>query len=1406
MESDNQTSEAKYPLTGNSSRDSVRKMLYEVFQGDPELGPFLPILEECKDPKSKQYRDKCRAGPRFEASRRDFRAQVLDAKTLISDEFVQGKSTSAPTGDQINSQRPPNGPHGAQGMMPRPNIGMQGPGMGFRPTGPQGMRPRMMMGGQPPGFRPPMGGIRQNIPTYIPTQQTPIIEQQPEGNISERNLKEQAQQQTQNQIETNTNQNVIQKQQSEDRHQFSAVQNNKHEPLQESKQQQMIQRDSSQSLNQSIQSIERQQQNNEYVERSNEKQAQNVQQNQLNNDNSQINQDSQKMQQNENIRVLDQSVDISESRESAANAAKKKKKKKKKAAGTTKGVEQTIDQKSPEQEQTQVSQQVSQSNNDNNEDEGERRIQAQIESNLSMIDNVSLRQQPIDQQQQQTLIQERIVEQQKQNQENNLDDTQYESSKLGSNYQFLDQSSSVIIEDREETFLSVNQRSNNLQDYSQLQDQSKINESVNILSNLNINEQEEIKEEQKVIEELAVSKKSSRPISKRESQNKIIELDNQVSGEESVQSSKIFQKLEQEQSEIGQDQISHQAPKTHNKTLSIKSQAQSSQQQQNNEPDRDNIKRLQDALSYKRSQKKDLAEKLIHLENDCHLQQRKANMLMEENKQLRDDLKDKDRKLKQLKVKEQEQEALVTAQARGYESQINERQLEINQLKKENLRHKEEKHQYRDKLQQLMDETQAQRQFLDNLMKSIEQRVNNTQFSQQIISQNVNSGDSGSNQSEQVEQLQREIRDQKQHYEQKIRDLNEELNNRTRMFQRTERQNIQLQEKNNQLNELLSQVEIQQLSTVAGSGSNQRDSSAIFNRRQQPSHLADNNESDIPRAYEEEGTGGDGGYNQSNLHQIRNQNDFLISDEGGNIAAVNGGSMDQYEDESNHNNDDIISQPRNQRQHQQQQNYQLEAVGGGHTQFEEEGDQEDDIDEDDDYEDDEHLNGGEDDEEDEEGNQFDDNTQGIAQQFSQSNNRDNQILGQQHQQLNPTNFNDETEGYAGGQQTYGQSRQRKQGQRRRGNRQQNQQNTSASNSIFQNPRQRNSRGRQRSNQQHIQQQQQVIQQQNPLAESLNAPPSSQVAQSQLRQNQLSQAPPSDFFQNYGDSSTLFMHNQNRDQSAPFHQTHHSAVNQREGGVAGQGVVLTAGRSNLPQQTAESMMSAESGSTATAYFDKNQFHRGHNAPLVRQHNQPSSLQSVQQNAQQQIQTGSNNQTHQLTNIQQVPSDLFSDTDNYTAAVGAPTSRAAAHPRQQRQQVSNQQNLYGGYQFQEEVKQSSGEIPIYYQMNSNQQQLQQQTAYGSIRINNHPHNQFVGGSGEQEEDSSSGFFVGGPSIIQPQMQTMSQQYHSHGSAGGPGSAFESSKRNQSSVQQIRPNLIHQQQQDQSNTPTRNVIQSH
>ena len=33
----------------------------------------------------------------------------------------------------------------------------------------------------------------------------------------------------------------------------------------------------------------------------------------------------------------------------------------------------------------------------------------------------------------------------------------------------------------------------------------------------------------------------------------------------------------------------------------------------------DSVKRLQDSLHYKRSQQKELTEKLVHLENDCQL-------------------------------------------------------------------------------------------------------------------------------------------------------------------------------------------------------------------------------------------------------------------------------------------------------------------------------------------------------------------------------------------------------------------------------------------------------------------------------------------------------------------------------------------------------------------------------------------------------------------------------------------------------------------------------------------------------------------------------------------------------------------------------------------------------------------
>ena len=71
----------------------------------------------------------------------------------------------------------------------------------------------------------------------------------------------------------------------------------------------------------------------------------------------------------------------------------------------------------------------------------------------------------------------------------------------------------------------------------------------------------------------------------------------------------------------------------------------------------------------------------------------------------------------------------------------------------------------------------------------------------------------------------------KANYEARIRELNEDLQSRTRNLQRVERQNLSLQEKNIRLNNSLQSTEVQQLSTVAGSGSNQRDIAASLNRR-----------------------------------------------------------------------------------------------------------------------------------------------------------------------------------------------------------------------------------------------------------------------------------------------------------------------------------------------------------------------------------------------------------------------------------------------------------------------------------------------------------------------------------------------------------------------------------------------
>jgi hypothetical protein len=81
-----------------------------------------------------------------------------------------------------------------------------------------------------------------------------------------------------------------------------------------------------------------------------------------------------------------------------------------------------------------------------------------------------------------------------------------------------------------------------------------------------------------------------------------------------------------------------------------------------------------------------------------------------------------------------------------------------------------------------------------------------------------------------MESVQKEMRDMKQQYDQRIRELNEELQTRMRNLQRVERKNVSLTEKYMRLHNVVNNMEVQQLSTVAGSGSNQRDASMHFNR------------------------------------------------------------------------------------------------------------------------------------------------------------------------------------------------------------------------------------------------------------------------------------------------------------------------------------------------------------------------------------------------------------------------------------------------------------------------------------------------------------------------------------------------------------------------------------------------
>jgi len=91
----------------------------------------------------------------------------------------------------------------------------------------------------------------------------------------------------------------------------------------------------------------------------------------------------------------------------------------------------------------------------------------------------------------------------------------------------------------------------------------------------------------------------------------------------------------------------------------------------------DSLKRLQDSLQYKRSQQRELTERLVHLENDCQLQQRKATLLMEENKALQSELRQKDREINNLKAQQELAEQQIQLTVKSLERQLREKQAEI---------------------------------------------------------------------------------------------------------------------------------------------------------------------------------------------------------------------------------------------------------------------------------------------------------------------------------------------------------------------------------------------------------------------------------------------------------------------------------------------------------------------------------------------------------------------------------------------------------------------------------------------------------------------------------------------------------------------------------------------------------
>jgi hypothetical protein len=60
-----------------------------------------------------------------------------------------------------------------------------------------------------------------------------------------------------------------------------------------------------------------------------------------------------------------------------------------------------------------------------------------------------------------------------------------------------------------------------------------------------------------------------------------------------------------------------------------------------------------------------------------------------------------------------------------------------------------------------------------------------------------------------MESVQKEMREMKQIYDGRMRELNDQLQDRMRNLQRVERQNLSLQEKNIKLNNMLQNMEVQ---------------------------------------------------------------------------------------------------------------------------------------------------------------------------------------------------------------------------------------------------------------------------------------------------------------------------------------------------------------------------------------------------------------------------------------------------------------------------------------------------------------------------------------------------------------------------------------------------------------------